>query len=195
MSNALRNSLSMRAATIRRYFPDVLANAVEFTEYADVVEPELDILIRLMIKRALDTFVFDLDEEGAERWERMLKLSPRNSDTLEDRRTAILAAITPNTPYTYRKLEIILDDICGEGNYGIDLRHNQYYIKILVALGVKRQRQIAEYMLRCVLPANLTIEVRLMYNRHIDLQRFTHGRMNELQLTHYDLREEVLPDA
>lgn len=195
MSNTLRNSLSMRAATIHRYFPDVLANAVEFTEYADAVESELDILIELMIKRALDTFVFDLDEEGAERWEHMLKLTPRSSDTLEDRRMAILAAITPNTPYTYRKLEILLNDLCGEDNYSIDLRHNQYYIKVLISLGVKRQRQTAEYMLRCVLPANLTIEIDLMYNRHIDLQRFTHGRMNDLQLTHHDLREEVLPDA
>lgn len=67
--------------------------------------------------------------------------------------------------------------------------------KILIALGVKRQRQTAEYMLRCILPANLTIEIDLMYNRHIDLKRFTHGRMKELMYTHHDLRAEVLADA
>lgn len=195
MSDTLRDTIEMRDANIRRYFPDVLAPAVEFKVYADVVEPELNVLIGLMIKNALNTFVFDLDEEGAARWEAMLKLTPRSADTLDDRRMAILATITPNTPYTYRKLEIMLADICGEGNYSINLQHNQYYIKVLVALGVKRQRDTAEYMLKCVLPANLTIEVDLMYNRHIDLKRFTHGRMNSLSLTHHDLREEVLPDA
>lgn len=195
MSNELRNSLILRAANIRHYFPDVLANAVEFKELAGVVEPELNLIIKLLIEEALDTFVFDLDEDGAERWEKMLKLTPRSTDTIDDRRMAILAKIAPNTPYTHRKLEMLLDSICGTGNYRIDLKHNQYYIKILIALGVKRQRQTAEYMLRCVLPANLTIEVDLIYNRHIDLKRFTHGRIKELIYTHHDLREEVLADA
>ena len=195
MTNNLRNNLDFRKADIRRHFPDVLANALEFKEYADVVEPELNTIIELLIKRAFDTFVFDLDDEGAHRWETMLKLTPRSTDTLDDRRMAILAAITPNTPYTHRKLEVMLDSICGEGNYSIDLKRSQYYIKVLVALGVKRQRQTCEYMLRCILPANLTVEIDLKYNRHIDLKRFTHGRMKEFHYTHHDLREEVLADA
>lgn len=195
MSDDLRNSIECRETNIRHYFPDVLANAVEFNEFANVVEPELNRVIKLLIEKALDTFVFDLDEDGAGRWEKMLKLSSRNADTLDDRRMAILAKIMPNTPYTHRKLEILLDEICGEGNYSINLKHSQYYIKILIALGVKRQRQTAEYMLRCILPANLTIEIDLMYNRHIDLKRFTHGRMKEWMYTHHDLRAEVLADA
>lgn len=108
---------------------------------------------------------------------------------------AILAKITPNTPYTHRTLETLLNGICGENNYSISIKHNQYCIKILIALGVKRQRQTAEYMLRCILPANLAIEIDLMYNRHIDLKRFTHERITELIYTHHDLRAEVLADA
>lgn len=195
MSNNLRDSLELRDANIKHYFPDVLANAVEFKEFAKTVDPELNCIIGLLVEKALNTFVFDLDEDGATRWETMLKLTPRSTDTLDDRRMAILAAITPNTPYTHRKLEVMLDSICDEGNYSIDLKHSQYYIKVLVALGVKRQRQTCEYMLRCILPANLTVEIDLKYNRHIDLKRFTHGRMKEFHYTHHDLREEVLADA
>lgn len=195
MSNNLRDSLKLRKANIKHYFPDVLANAVEFKEFAKTVDPELNCIIGLLVEKALNTFVFDLDADGATRWEDMLKLIPRSTDTLNDRRMAILVKITPNAPYTYKKLEILLDGICGEGNYSIDLKHDQYYIKILIALGVKRQRQTAEYMLRCILPANLTIEIDLMYNRHIDLKRFTHRRMKELMYTHHDLKAEVLADA
>ncbi len=195
MSNDLWDSLELREANIRHYFPDVLANAVEFKELADVIDPELNRIIKLLVEKALNTFVFDLDEDGAARWEEMLKLTPRSTDTLDDRRIAILAKITPNTPYTYTQLEILLNGICGEGNYSIDLKHDQYYIKILIALGVKRQRQTAEYMIRCILPANLKIDINLMYNRHIDLKRFTHGRMKELMYTHHYLRAEVLADA
>ena len=192
MSNDLRNSLELRTANIRHYFPDVLVNAVEFKELGNVVDPELNRIIKILV---LNTFVFDLDEYGASRWEEMLKLTPRSTDTIDDRRMAILAKITPNTPYTHRTLETLLDGICGENNYSISIKHNQYCIKILIALGVKRQRQTAEYMLRCILPANLAIEIDLMYNRHIDLKRFTHERITELIYTHHDLRAEVLADA
>lgn len=195
MANTLRNSLKMRNATIRRYFPDVLANAAEFQGLADVVEPELDKIIGLLMKHALDTFVFDLDEDGCMRWEKMLKLTPRGTDTIDDRRTAILATIVPNTPYTLRQVKNILNGLCGEGNYTVDLNHNKYHIKISVSLGAKRQRDIVVYSMKCILPANLTIEVVLLYNRHIDLKRFTHGRMKSIPLTHRQLKEEVLPNA
>lgn len=195
MSNDLRNSLELRTANIRHYFPDVLVNAVEFKELGKAVDPELNRIIKILVKNALNTFVFDLNEYGALRWEKMLKLTPRSTDTIDDRRMAILAKITPNTPYTHRTLETLLNGICGENNYSISIKHNQYCIKILIALGVKRQRQTAEYMLRCILPANLAIEIDLMYNRHIDLKRFTHERIKELMYTHHDLRAEVLADA
>lgn len=76
MSNDLRNSLELRTANIRYYFPDVLVNAVEFKELGNAVDPELNRIIKILVENALNTFVFDLDEYGASRWEEMLKLTP-----------------------------------------------------------------------------------------------------------------------
>ena len=39
MSDALRDTLSLRESNVRRYFPDVLANAREYIVYADASEP------------------------------------------------------------------------------------------------------------------------------------------------------------
>lgn len=42
--NDLRKRLSFRDVNIRHYFPDILANAKEFISWADVVEPELNVV-------------------------------------------------------------------------------------------------------------------------------------------------------
>ena len=55
--NDLRKNLSFRAANIRHYLPDVLANAKEFTSLSDVVEPELNAIIYKLLQNCLNTFV------------------------------------------------------------------------------------------------------------------------------------------
>ena len=55
MSNNLRDSLKLRKTNIKHYFPDVLANAVEFKEFAKTVDPELNCIIGLLVEKALNT--------------------------------------------------------------------------------------------------------------------------------------------
>ena len=68
MNDTLRDTLSLRESNVRRYFPDVLANACEFIAYADVLEPELNLLIKKILGEGLNTFVYDIDEQGAARY-------------------------------------------------------------------------------------------------------------------------------
>ena len=60
--NDLRKRLSSRDANIHHYFPDILANAKEFISWADVVEPELNVVIYELLQNCLNTFVYDVDE-------------------------------------------------------------------------------------------------------------------------------------
>lgn len=60
-----------------------------------------------------------------------------------------------------------------------------------MALGVKRQRNAVNKLLRDLIPMNLIYDVELLYNRHIDLSRYTHKEL--AQFTHFALNQEVLP--
>lgn len=66
----------MREVKLENYFPSVLANAREFIELAKSENPELEKLRELLYKWFLNTFVYDLDIDGASRWECMLEIIP-----------------------------------------------------------------------------------------------------------------------
>lgn len=159
MSNDLRNSLELRTANIRHYFPDVLVNAVEFKELGKAMDPELNRIIKILVENALNTFVFDLNEYGALRWEKMLKLTPRSTDTIDDRRLAILQKIMASTPYTIRKLQSMFD-----GGYGVNEiiateEISKYNLNLMVTEKAFENIQKIKAFTRSIIPANLTISI------------------------------------
>lgn len=160
MADTLRKSLDLRAACIRRYFPDVLANAAEFIAYADVVEPELDIVIQNLVGNALNTFVYDIDERGARRWEEMLHITPAVGAALEERRRQILAKINAQLPYTIRNFQKMLNATFGAGVVTVSVDHDNYAEWLSIAPGENIDQDFLTTYARQVTPANLTLNLR-----------------------------------
>lgn len=195
MTKYLKEQIEVPTSNIEEYFPNVIRPAPEITQVAKSVNTELNILWRQLCQWVLGNFVYDTDETTIRRWEKMFGLEANETLPLEDRQFAILSHGISDRPYTHRKLEIILDALCGKGNYRISLNYSQYSIEVFIDLGVKFQQDIVRNVLFKILPANLMLSVTLRYNRHLDLQRYTHGRMHALKLTHFNLKEDVLPNA
>lgn len=195
MTKYLKEQIEVPTSNVEEYFPNVIRPAPEITQVAKSVNAELNVLWRQLCQWVLGNFVYDTDEVTIRRWEKMFGLEANETLPLEDRQFAILSHGISDRPYTYRKLEFILDALCGKGNYRISLNYSQYSIEVFIDLGVKFQQDIVRNTLFKILPANLTLAVTLRYNRHIDLQRYTHGRMRALNLTHSNLKEDVLPNA
>ncbi len=135
-------------------------------------------------------FIVTMTDYGLKQWEAIFGLVPKAADTLDDRRLAIYAKLRGQRPYTDKKLEEILDKMCGTGGYLINRDYANYKLIVKINLGVKSQRDAVAEMLEEMVPKNLLLTITLNYNRHIDLQRFTHGTMK--QWTHKSLREDVL---
>lgn len=118
--------LNPREVRIERYFPDVLANAKEFKALAGAVNPELKLNWQALIKQMANTFVYDLDKDGAARWEDMLNLHPPRTDTLDARKKRILTKINSTLPYTFRSFQNMLDGIYGKGQVTEQLNADEY---------------------------------------------------------------------
>lgn len=172
------------------YLPDILRDIYEFKGICGAGDIELDKLKAALAETVGDNFVKSLSEGGCSRWERMLKLSPKATDTLENRRFRILAAINQDAPYTMRGLRNQLSVLCGEGGYSAELDAAHYRITIRLALSVKEQFSEVQNLLARILPANIAAAVTLKYNQHSALVRYTHGQLAEL--THETIRSEVL---
>lgn len=172
------------------YLPEVLKTYAEFRELARVEQPAVSELWDVIDDLFKEAFVTDESAAGASRWEKILEITPFDTDTIEFRNFRIHARLLEDKPYTYRTLCKQLAALCGSDGYIIKLDHDAYTLTVRVALKSKRFRNETKQMLERVVPLNLILDVDLMYNTHgiIKGTGLTRGQL--AKYTHNDLREE-----
>lgn len=172
------------------YLPPFMQEYKQMQEIMNSEQPEFDLAWETCDRTMLDLFIVSATETGIARWEKMLGITPKIADTLEERRFRILARINQELPYTMRKLEENLTLLVGKGNYVIDLQADKYHIEIKLALGNKNNYQEVVEVLKKMIPANLTQWVQIMWNTHKVLSPYPHKDLK--QYTQIQLRNEVL---
>lgn len=95
------------------YLPPVLREVLDFKAINAANEPEIslawDALALVMANQFLDT----ADEHGVTKWERELKIYPKDTDTMEVRKARIKAMWNLELPYSLPWLKNWLTSICG----------------------------------------------------------------------------------
>jgi hypothetical protein len=137
-----------------------------------------------------DQFVNDATENGVARWESILEIVPKGTETLEVRKFRIISRLNEQLPYTYGKLKQQLKTLCGEDGYALELLNNEYKLIVRVELTVKGKFNEVGSLLNRTVPANMIIDLSLIYNQHSLLSSFTHNQLSNY--THYKLRNEVI---
>ena len=120
----------------------------------------------------------------------MLKISPKDTDTLDERKFRILAKLNQELPYTLRKLEQALANLCGNDMFSVEVTAAEYHVEIKLGLTNKNNYQEVVDVLKKMIPANMTQWVQIMYNSGEVLSQFTHAQL--AAYTHEQLRNEVL---
>lgn len=136
-----------------------------------------------------DQFVVDATENGVKRWESILKMKPKGSYTLDERKFNILVKLKEQLPYTIRTLNEMLTALCSEDGYLLRLDNDKYLLTVRLALNNENNVQAVSELLEKIVPANLIISVTL-FNTHNILSAYTHGFL--AQYTHKQTREEIL---
>ena len=152
----------IRDVDIKHYFPNVIAPSLEFQELAKTEDIEFARIWPQAQKWFVNTYVYLLDIDGAKRWESMLGLRPDDADTLEQRKSAILAKINHSLPYTERKFQTMLNQQFGEGLVTSKVDYNAYKLNLEIYddAGVN-ERNVYKYA-RTIVPANLGIALNLL---------------------------------
>ena len=172
------------------YLPPVLQQTREMQAVMEGEQPAVAGLWDAW-KTVLDAlFVRYANEQGLARWERMLGLRPRGTDSMEVRRVAVLARLNEQLPFTERTLRLMLDGVCGPGGYTLEIIYREYRVFVRVHLWEKRAMDEAAALLGRVVPANMVIDLGLRYNTHRMLRPRLHRMLRGT--THRALREEVL---
>lgn len=172
------------------YLPDIMQEIREFQQIIGAENPELSLLFEKLDLVIDNCFVDSLDSYGCSRWENMLAIIPKDTDSIELRRIRIKAALNGDTPYTMRSLENKLIALCGENNVFVEYANDIFTLSVSIALQAKDQYIYIKNVLEEIVPANIIINVKLLYNTHSVIKKMTHAEMKAF--THKSLREEVL---
>ncbi len=175
---------------ILSYLPEVFKSIKEFKVFADCVNPELQKVWDAVAAAYNDLNLYTMGEDKIKRWEKILKVQPMGTDTIEDRRFRIINRLNAILPYTYRMLEYHLTQMCGADGYTVKRDIAASLLTIRIALTSKKQySEILEFV-KEMIPADLVLDFSLLYNQHLTLAGYTHGELTAY--TYGALRDEVI---
>ena len=171
------------------YLPLFMQEYFEMQKIMETEQVEIDRLWLEAENALADQFIMEATENGVKRWESMLGISPKDTDTLDERKFRILTKRNQELPYTLRKLEQALTNLCGADGYSIEVNATEYHIQVKLALTNVNNYSEVEKVLNKMIPANLTQFIQVMYNSNVILMNFTHAQLSAF--THDQLRKEV----
>lgn len=172
------------------YLPPVLQRVNELGRISRLEQSEFD-RARAAYEQVLqELFPYICSEYGLSRWEKMLGVSPNAMDTAVKRRQVVLLRLSEQLPFTIRRLVEMLALVAPEDQYYIELFPAEYMLRVRLSLIGKSYFRTLQDVLERTLPANLLLDLDLLYNRYGYLVGMTHGELSALH--HHDLREEVI---
>ena len=83
------------------YLPFFVYNTKEFKELFKILQPKMDNLFIETDKRLTDMFVLGCSEHAVKRYEKIVGIMPKLTDSLEKRQLDILAIYNEVPPFTY----------------------------------------------------------------------------------------------
>lgn len=175
------------------YLPHFMQVYKEMKSIMDAEQVEIDRLWLEAENSLSDQFILEATENGVKRWEVMIGISPKDTDTLDERKFRILTKLNQELPYTLRKLEQVLTNLCGNNMFSIKVNAEEFHIEIKLGVANKNNYQEVSDVLKKMIPANMTQTVKIMYNSQTVLTKFTHAQL--AAYTHEQLRSEVFTDA
>lgn len=179
----------VREVDLMSYIPDFLKEYLEMSVIQSVIQPEIQIMEDETENLFKNQFIKNSDSLNLKRYEKMLKIYPLSSDTLEDRRFKILSKWNRMIPYTKATLKNRLSMLCGDDGYLLEIKP-QKVIFVRVALKSKRSFTEVADLLEEFTPCDMLIDLDLLYNQYELLQRYTHRQL--AIWTHSHIRNEVL---
>lgn len=176
-----------------KYLPYVVRDYPEFQGITGSEQPEFERAWASADDLLNNQFISTAGSMGLSRWEKILGITPKGTDTLEDRRFRIMTRINEDLPYTVPQLRNILETLCGAGNYSAEVVEGTYQLIVKIGLAAKNNFSDVEALLDRVVPQNMIVNLLQLYNTHAELGLLTHEQL--AAYTHNQLRNEVLTNG
>lgn len=126
-----------------------------------------------------DRFISTMSADECAAWEKMLGIRSYAGESLEERRAEIKVRCLSSLPFTSRKLDEILKTMFGADGYQLEIFVDEYGVKITLQRDFVSDVDTLMKLVRQIVPANMTLQIIVAYNRWIVFEPRTWGDIYE----------------
>lgn len=141
------------------YLPYELRKYAEFQGITTGEQPEFELVWDSEQEVFDNQFIDTASNYGLSRWEKMLNIFPKGTDTLETRRARIKTKLNNFVPYSFRVFIRMLTAISNGDPFSVSIEPGSYLLKIETQWGASGQMEGLEYLIKEVVPYNLALNV------------------------------------
>ena len=175
------------AKALIEYLPVGLRGVREYIHLFSALSPEA-LLIQDEIDRAFNNqFIKTAYEDGVAQLEKLYDIRNKASDSLDVRKFRLLTRSIGMLPVTEKNLTAMLEILCGRDGFEIYSEYENYYLKIRVALEKKSSFLDVSELCRNAIPANILLDLSLMYNQNSTISSYKHSYMSGF--SHKEIKE------
>ena len=146
-------------------YPIHVWNMKEMQAISGIIDEEASKIAALLDEQDANLMVSTSNEEGLSRREKILGITPLDTDTLEERRYKVLINWYDTYPYTQKDLETRLARICTDGKYSLEVNIEEQKVTCLLAVANTKNFVAVEKLLEDLVPLQIVIVVGNLYNK------------------------------
>lgn len=125
-----------------------------------------------------------------ERLENLLKITPTDNETLDERRFAVKAKLYSRPPYTQRTFEERLNELVGTDNHEVKVDYKNNLISIGIYVPTESMNRAVQNLIDEIVPLHIRFNIYQLFNKWIqvkadtwnDLKPYTWKQIKEEQV-------------
>lgn len=133
----------------------------EFKEYQGITtgeQPEFELAWNHWKEVFDNQYIDTAGDYGLSRWEKMLGITPKATDSLETRRIRIKTRLNNFTPYTFRAFMRMMKSLADGEPFEVYLDPGTYLMRFILQWGVNGKIDSLKWLIDEILPENIAIE-------------------------------------
>lgn len=142
------------------YLPYAIREFEDFQGITTGEQPEFELVWDAQQQVFDNQFIDTAGDYGLNRWEKMLKIFPKGTDTLETRRARIKTKLNNFVPYTIRVLAQMITAIADGEPFTLTLEPGTYLLTLITEWGASGQIEGLEYLIENILPCNIAVDAQ-----------------------------------
>lgn len=135
----------------------------EFKEYKGITtgeQPEFELAWNYWQEVFDNQYIDTAGDYGLSRWEKMLGITPKATDTLEARRIRIKTRLNNLTPYTFRVFMRMMKFLADGEPFEVYLNPGTYLLRLILQWGAQGKIESLEWLIQEIIPENIAIDAK-----------------------------------